>query len=99
MAHLRDVLKRDFNIDEARLSPHLRECLERLDKLEDDAELFGRYMDAPLENRAGLSISDDLNRLAPELIEPERPALGRAENDVEPADETLAGGDGLWGRF
>jgi hypothetical protein len=51
MAHLRDVLKRDFNIDQARLSPHLRECLERLDKLEDEAEEFGRYMDAPLEKQ------------------------------------------------
>lgn len=51
MADLRQVLKNDLNIDEARLSPQLRACLERLDKLEDDADAFGQYMDLPLDKQ------------------------------------------------
>lgn len=59
MANLREILKRDFNIDEARLSPQVRECLERLDKLEEDADEFGRYMATPLEKqRAAWRIID-----------------------------------------
>lgn len=51
MANLRQVLKTDFNIDEARLSPDLRACLERLDKLEDDADEFARYMQLPVDKQ------------------------------------------------
>jgi hypothetical protein len=51
MANLRQVLKTDFNIDRARLSPRLRACLERLNKLEEDADAFARYMSLPADKQ------------------------------------------------
>jgi len=51
MADLRQVLKIDLKIDEARLSPQLRACLERLDKLEEDADAFGHYMKLPVDKQ------------------------------------------------
>lgn len=38
MATIKDTLKREFDLDPAKFSPEMRICLERLEKLECQAE-------------------------------------------------------------
>lgn len=100
MTSIGDVLKRDFNVDQARLSPEFLAVLERLDRLVAEADQFALYMEPSVAHPTPLSLVDDRKRPEPELIdktkgklveEPERKAPTPAEKQVKDADEDLQG--------
>lgn len=51
MPTIKETLKREFDLEPAQFSAELRICLERLEKLEQEADELGRQMQGQLHER------------------------------------------------
>ena len=51
MATIKDTLKREFDLDPTQFSPEMQICLERLEKLEHEADELERQMQGQRHER------------------------------------------------